>query len=616
MIVAGIVVAVMAKVEDHDAQRSKFSCDSVPDPASTAGFEYYLERLVIAHEQQVQSLRAAAHDHSPDRAWNPGEQQRNPGYIARAGPPPCMRRFTTHPVVSHNVLPLSAEVGDPVLSSDELLVVPAEEEKAETDATPETEVDIEEGSNDHCIDLKELRVTVLGALEEQRSHRISRSRVIGNIHLNQKSQTMIGRFIGGPFEILMSVVIVINAIVLALSFQFSGLELGASIGMVSSADIWQGHTHFFYTIEHPFQVLYMIELLVRIMHYRAGFFYNEVFGHWEKFNLFDVAMVTLGCVDLYILPLLGKGATNMTFLRVFRLIRLSRTFRALRATKQFSKVRVLLSTVASSFLALSWSMLFLFVLMVLAACFLTQQLQGYLILGVLDIGTQQKLWSLYGTSTRAFWTVFEITLGNRGTEPAELLVEVHWFFSVFFVLYVSGVVFAIICIIQAMFLKDTMEVASNDAEIMVQDTIWKRRETCRKLEQIFEVADVSGDGALSPQEFEDILSIPEVSCYMELLEIEVREVRNLFSILDNGTGLIRYEDFVNGIMTLKGQARTMDIVTVKMDLQKVMIEIRELQFMIDPDKPRGRVSAISHGCHNPRVTARGPGRALSGESLA
>merc|ERR1712012_409567 len=118
-------------------------------------------------------------------------------------------------------------------------------------------------------------------------------------------------------------------------------------------------------------------------------------------------------------------------------------------------------------------------------------------------------------------------------------------------LYVSGVVFAVISIIQALFLKDTLDAAANDAAAMVQASMMRRNETICKLAQVFLAADVDGDGVLSMQEFEDVISIPEVNGFLELLEINIGEVRTLFNILDTGDGCIDYEEFVGGIMRVK-----------------------------------------------------------------
>merc|ERR1719188_2483737 len=112
--------------------------------------------------------------------------------------------------------------------------------------------------------------------------------------------------------------------------------------------------------------------------------------------------------------------------------------------------------------------------------------------------------------------MFQVTLGGEGTSLAAAVVELHWFYAVFFITYIAGVVFAIVCIIQALFLKDTLECAANDAEMMVQERLDLKRDTLDKLRAVFLVADTSGDGFLTLDELEEVVSIPQVKGYMEL----------------------------------------------------------------------------------------------------
>jgi len=427
-----------------------------------------------------------------------------------------------------------------------------------------------------------------------------KTRVIGNINLDAEVSSRLQKFLRGPFELFMSGIIILNAFSLFISFQCSGYEVGALLGAIDpSSDWWVGHERVFFIVEHMFQAIYISELLLRLSVFGRGFFWDSELKKVDRFNCFDVFIVLVGCLDMYILPLLNYEGSSITFFRVVRLARLSRTFKVVRVLKTFSKVRVLISTVASSFLALSWSMLMLFILMFLGSCFLSQQLQVMLVESEGDIQdtfgsgshSDLDLWELYGTSTRAFWTLFEITLGAQGTSLARPLVAIHWIYAPFFLFYVSGVVFAVICIIQALFLKDTLEVAANDAEAMVQEQLWHKKELCRKLEQVFLAADASCDGFISPEEFEDVLSIPQVKGFLELLDLEVSEISALFSILDDGDGQISYNEFIQGVMRLKGQARSMDVIAMMRDIKKVIDHLKHIEGLVEhhftnPTAPR------------------------------
>merc|ERR1712060_521793 len=87
-----------------------------------------------------------------------------------------------------------------------------------------------------------------------------------------------------------------------------------------------------------------------------------------------------------------------------------------------------------------------------------------------------------------------------------LIHEVSGWFWVFAVAYVSLVVFAIIRIISAIFLKETLIIASHDAEMMVHEKSKQKEAYVKKLRQLFEAVDVSGNGTLSLEEFRSIVN--------------------------------------------------------------------------------------------------------------
>jgi len=125
-----------------------------------------------------------------------------------------------------------------------------------------------------------------------------------------------------------------------------------------------------------------------------------------------------------------------------------------------------------------------------------------------------------------------------------------------------------------------LEVAANDVEAMVQENLWQKKEICKKLEQVFLVVDSSGDGFISPEEFEDVVSIPQVRGFFETIDIEVGEIQALFSILDDGDGQISYNEFIQGVMRLKGQARSMDVIAMMRDIKRVIEHIKAIEHLI------------------------------------
>merc|ERR1712194_15168 len=194
------------------------------------------------------------------------------------------------------------------------------------------------------------------------------------------------------------------------------------------------------------------------------------------------------------------------------------------------------------------------------------------------MGQKREIYRDFGSSPKALWTVFEVTLGGEGSGRFRPLIDyISWTYSIFIAAYIAFAVFAVICIIQALFLKDTLEIAANDAEAMVQEHMLIKAEYMKKLHSVFLAADTSGDGKVTLEEFEIVMAVPDVQNYMEVLELQCSEAVALFNLLDNGGGVISYEEFVSGLMKLKGQARSMDVISIQSDCRKVFEKCQDLE---------------------------------------
>merc|ERR1711976_830519 len=97
-------------------------------------------------------------------------------------------------------------------------------------------------------------------------------------------------------------------------------------------------------------------------------------------NTFDTILVIASSVQIYVLdPLSVNAVKNVTVFRILRLGRSIRVLRLIRVFKHFAELRVLLLTLISSAWALIWSMVFLFVIMMISALFICYSLKDALV---------------------------------------------------------------------------------------------------------------------------------------------------------------------------------------------------------------------------------------------
>jgi len=411
--------------------------------------------------------------------------------------------------------------------------------------------------------------------------------------IRKREKTRLEKFLAGPFDSVVGVLIVINAMMLFMDLEGHGRELSAALDLTPYDPFWEDAGKVFGVLEHCFNALFLAELSLRLGVLRVRFFYDPDLRRFDMFNIFDLFVVALCTIDLWVLPAFqGSAQGNLTFCRLVRLIRLSRGFKVIRVMKAFSKLRILLRTVAASFMALFWSMVLLTILNFGGAIFLCQLLQPTIADGDLDFELRLWVFQYYGTAGRALWTMFEFThSGGWPNYARRIIEEVHWSYAIFYALYVSMVVFAVIRIITALFLRDTLQVAASDADMIIQESLQKTKKYVARLEQLFQLADTSGDGRVTFEELERICRVPEVRMYMQMLELDFYEVRGLFDLLDSGRGSVSLAEFIAGIMRLKGQARSMDIIAIGTSCDKIYgrcssIEqrVKELHGMSGPEQ--------------------------------
>merc|ERR1719191_1865003 len=253
---------------------------------------------------------------------------------------------------------------------------------------------------------------------------------------------------------------------------------------------WEGATEAFENLEHCFNIMFAIELFIRVTAFGCPFFK-------EIANCVDAFIVIINVVDAYILtPLnlgLGVGFDVARFLRIARLVR---GLRIVRVMRMFRELRILVRTIGSSFGALVWSMVLLFVIQLMCAIFMSQMLQEYIENEENPIDVRLFCFRYYGSATKAMFSMFEVTIGGWVKIARPLVERVNPWLSIFFVGYVAGVSFAVMKIITAIFLRKTLHIANSDAEMVMAERMKAQAKYADQLRAIFDDADDSGDGLI------------------------------------------------------------------------------------------------------------------------
>jgi len=116
-------------------------------------------------------------------------------------------------------------------------------------------------------------------------------------------------------------------------------------------------------------------------------------------------------------------------------------------------------------------------------------------------------------------------------------------------------------------------VAAADDEIAIMKSLRARKQQLQRLHNVFSAIDVSGDGEIDRSELHAVLQEPGMVQWFHTLDIDVSDVEEVFSILDDGDGKISAEEFINGIHKLRGSAKALDMVSLSTAVTKLAAKV-------------------------------------------
>lgn len=382
---------------------------------------------------------------------------------------------------------------------------------------------------------------------------------------SQKKKTF-----GLGLDISSGVVICLNIVFMALHTEFRSYDLAVLLSHVpgmeesrSSSEVWPAGASVFVVFEWAFGIYFVIEWCLRVSILSTWRSWRHKEGFWNILDTFIIAAWLLNVLQGNSLRL------NPTILRILRLARVLRLVKLIRHMQIFDPLHLIITSIQSTGPVLFWTVSILFLLLMVAATVLTSFLTGFIEDPTQDSQARFEIFRDWGSFTRAFVSMFEITLANWGPFCRRLMDHVDERWGFFFILWRCCVGFAVIQVISSIFIQTTFKVASRDEEIMVKEREKACKVYLRHLDRLYTNLDNDGDGRLTKEEFNVGLEQPRVKHYFGSLDIDVSDVPTLFQILDDGDGTISRKEFIEGLKRVRGAAQSLDLLALKKDVERL-----------------------------------------------
>jgi len=363
------------------------------------------------------------------------------------------------------------------------------------------------------------------------------------------------------FEPALASVIMLNAVAMIFELQYQGIQLGYELQFKgstrSASDAWPKAEQVFDVLEWLFGLIFALEMLFRMKVLKMEFFK-------DAWNWIDVVIVGCFVIErLFFLPI------GTQWIRICRLMRLGRLLTLARTVEGFDHLFLITTAIKGSVGILAWALLLLFVIHMTIALVVGKFLHAAYFDNVdasVATDTQQKIYEYFGTWTRAMLSMFEITLANWPPICRLLTEEVSEWFAVVCLVHKLTVGFAVVGVINGVFMKETFRVAETDDIIMVRQKTRCANLHRKNMQHLFDALDSSGDGRVSKREFRNLAEFPTVKMWLGSMDLCTDDLDTMFQLIDiNGDGGISFEELMIGVAKLQGSARSIDLLTFHRD---------------------------------------------------
>eukprot|EP00929_Paragymnodinium_shiwhaense_P094209 TRINITY_DN54646_c0_g1_i1.p1 TRINITY_DN54646_c0_g1~~TRINITY_DN54646_c0_g1_i1.p1 ORF type:complete len:648 (-),score=116.55 TRINITY_DN54646_c0_g1_i1:536-2479(-) len=403
------------------------------------------------------------------------------------------------------------------------------------------------------------------------------------------------------FEIFFGAMILSNSVAM-------GVELNQMMMNPMS-----GPSYSFVVLNYLYTLLFLFELVCRILAQGPGFFWNT---QW-CWNLFDFLIVMASLVelvsDLFGMDSVGSGmgGRGARLVRLVRVTRLIRIFRVARLIRFIRALRQLVHSIFSTLKEVIWAFVLILLLIYVFAIVFVQFVSSK----VVEDGRAPtgKLYEYWGSLPRAMWALFlSISNGVSWDEVVEPLKEVWAPLIGLFAFYVTFTVFAMLNVITGVFCESAIASARTDADMATQEHMLHKTAYMNRVKQLFNIIDHDGKSVITYDELAKYLSDEQAAGFFAALDIDISDVWTLFKLLDEKESrIIDIDEFVGGCCRLKGEARSIDVALMSYEhklfrrrvfkvldeIETSLIKLQELQ-----EKTASSMTAAAADSANRRLT--------------
>lgn len=324
-----------------------------------------------------------------------------------------------------------------------------------------------------------------------------------------------------------------------------------------------------------FTAVWVTEAIAKLCAHKLRYFL-------DGWNLVDFFLMWLAVVDSVILPLVQPDAQNVRLISVLRLVRLFRLVRLVRFMKMFRELYLLINGFIDAIKVLSWIFVLLFVILYCSGIFCTniigESCDEYALIDD-PILINWRCDAMFGNIRKSMYTLFQV-LCEAGSHDSVIrpVMTLYPQMLFFFTAYLFFTTFGLLNVIVGVIVENTLNAAQQNEETQA-----KRRDAhfnmeVENLRRLFAEADVNENGTMDRDEMHVVVNDKSARLVLEELHIPTDNPDELFNIFDvDGSGELDIEEFITGIMRLKGSASAKDMLSCVLTSKAILRSVQTTQ---------------------------------------
>eukprot|EP00931_Biecheleriopsis_adriatica_P069552 TRINITY_DN43384_c0_g1_i1.p1 TRINITY_DN43384_c0_g1~~TRINITY_DN43384_c0_g1_i1.p1 ORF type:complete len:271 (-),score=45.91 TRINITY_DN43384_c0_g1_i1:5-817(-) len=179
----------------------------------------------------------------------------------------------------------------------------------------------------------------------------------------------------------------------------------------------------------------------------------------------------------------------------------------------------------------------------------------------------KKYW---GSISESMLTLFMAVTGGVSWEHClEPLRGSSGVAAVIFVVYLSFTILALLNVVTGVFCHSAIESAASDKDIAAMIQLQNHKEYVDTIRRMFTEIDDDDSKGISIKEFAAALRNEHLSAYLESIDISTADAWTLFKLIDaDENGNVDIDEFVTGSLSLRGNAKAMQVAMMRVESGK------------------------------------------------